>query len=142
MVWMSLELLKVVEASCLLHLDSEHIFSIRVQEIGLTASKDILDTLQSDSEHPHVFAFEHFSKGLNHAFADEDLELWWCGRGCAVAQSPHSFILNSNIVMLQNLDEFVHNSNIDTALNLVWSSGCDVRKDPARFFSDSLLLMS
>lgn len=79
MVWMSLKLLEVVKASCLLHLDSESVISISVQEVILTASQDILDTLKSNSEHPYVFAFEHLSEGLNHAFADEDLELLWVG---------------------------------------------------------------
>ena len=139
---MLLQVLQVIEAATLLHDDRELVLSLLVDEVLLAASEDVVETLEGDSEHPHVAHLEHLAESCDHTLLDEDLELRRDSTRRAVAEGPDCLVLNSHVIVLQDLNELVDDASVDALLDLLNGSSCDIREHPAGLFSHSLLWMS
>ena len=126
MILMLLELLEIVKAPFLLHKDSEVVFTILILEMLFSTSKGVLETFKSNCEHANILHFQDGAESFDQSFRDKSIELLWICRSSAVAQSPDSLILDSNVVMLQDLDKLVNDANVDTVLQLFFSASCDV----------------
>ena len=122
----------MIKASFLLEDDGIPVFAFRSQTVFLATCECIIKTFESDGKHfDEVVVLEDASESSDHSLLYKLLELLWVGRCCAITESPNCLVFNLNIVVLQNLDEFVNNSCVDTLLNLLLSSGCDIGEYPA-----------
>jgi hypothetical protein len=136
-IWVLLKVLQVVKTSPFFHHDGELVLSVLVKEVLLTAGQNIIETFERDSQHPDIVDLEHGSKSLNHTFLNKNVKLHRIGTSCAVTECPNRLILDLYVVMLKNLNKLVHNANINTDLNLLLGTRCNVRENPAGFFSHS-----
>jgi hypothetical protein len=65
------------------------------------------------------------------------------GRGsrCAVADCPYRFFLDFDVIMDQQLYQFVHDAHVNALLDLLLIPGSDVRERPAHLLPHSFLLV-
>lgn len=139
---MLLQVLEVIETSYLFHDNGKLILSIFIKEVLLSTGEDIVQTFKCDSEHPDIINLEHSPESLHHPFLYKYVELHWICRCSTVAESPYRFILDLYVIVLEDLNQLVNNTNFNTDLHLFFGSSSDVRQNPARLFSHSFLRVS
>jgi hypothetical protein len=134
-----LQLLQVVQDARLFQHDTKSVFLILGQEVVLATLKNIVETLEGDSEHSDIVDLEHGSQRLDHSLVDKSFELHRVGGGSAVAEGPDGLILHLHVVVLQDLYELVHDADIEANLHLLNGASGDVRQHPAALLPHGLL---
>ena len=126
MIWMLLQILKIIKASVLLHQDGEVVVSILILEVLLSTVKSVLKTFEGNCKHSHVINLQDAAQCEDKSLLDQDIELLGIGRGGAVAQSPDCFVLDAEVVMLKNLDQLFYDACVDAKLELLLGAGSNV----------------
>ena len=133
----------MVKAPFLLENDSILIFIILVHEVFLATGESIIKTFECDCKHFYqVVVLKDATESFDHTLLNELLKLLWVSRCCTITESPDCLVFDLNIVVLQNLNEFIYDPCVDAKLDLIFSSSGDVGKYPACFLSYRLFLVS
>lgn len=101
MVWMRLEVFKMIKASFLLENDSVLVFTSIVHKVFLTTRECVIKTLKCDGKHfDQVVVLKDASESFNHSLFNKLLKLCWISRCCTVTESPNCLVFHLNIVVL------------------------------------------
>ena len=116
---MMLQIFEVIKAAEFFHDDCEFVFLIICQEVSLSTGEHIIESFKRNSKHSHIIDLEHSSKGRDHSLLNKDGELSWVCASRAVAQRPDCLVFYLDVVMLQNLYQFIDNAALDADLDLL-----------------------
>ena len=126
MVRVLLQVLKVVKASLLFHDQCECVFIVSVQVVLCAISQCVVKSFKGHGQHSNIVDLKYVSKSFDETFINKLTELHWVCLSCAVAQSPHCFILYLHVVMQQNIHKLVDDARIKTSLDLLLRTSSDV----------------
>lgn len=79
MIWVSLQVLKVIEGSCFLHEQCIFVVSVLGQIVLLATGKNVFETLKSHSKHFDLLLLEDATESCDDSLVDKDLKLFWVG---------------------------------------------------------------
>lgn len=141
MVLVHLELFQLVDTANLLNYYRELIIPIIVLEVLLTGLQDVFDALHGHNQRLGIIHVQHARQRRKCLFLDHLLQLLGESILCSVAQGPNCFFLHINVIKLQNVDQFIKQTNFQGHLNLVAVAGRDIGHGPANFLAHSFLLV-
>lgn len=133
-----LQLLEAVEHAVALCGDREGVH-LTLHEMGRAALKNILDSLDRDSNDCLLLHFQDFAQCLEQTLLDHLMELLRLGDGRRIAERPDCLHLDGRVVVQQDMAELVDEAAIDASLQLLVGAGRQVGHDPAHFLTDGPL---